>query len=80
MNDQEILACIHGLVAEEHRLRAQRETGELSEDLETARLREVETSLDDLWDLLRRRRALRSAGLDPDTAELPVVSREGVAG
>jgi hypothetical protein len=69
MEDREILDCIRGLVAEEHWLRRQRDRGELSEDVEVRRLSEVERSLDQLWDLLRRRRAMRAAGLDPDIAE-----------
>lgn len=69
MEDREILDCIRGLVAEEHWLRQQRDQGSLSEDVEVRRLSEVERSLDQLWDLLRRRRALRAAGLNPDTAD-----------
>jgi hypothetical protein len=33
-----------------------------------ARLRALEVQLDQLWDLLRQRRARRAAGLDPDLA------------
>lgn len=69
MEDREILDCIRGLVAEEHWLRHQRDEGELREDVEVRRLSEVERSLDQLWDLLRRRRAMRAAGLDPDAAD-----------
>lgn len=68
MEDREILDCIRGLVAEEHWLRHQRDEGQLSEDVEVRRLSEVERSLDQLWGLLRQRRAMRAAGLDPDTA------------
>jgi Protein of unknown function (DUF2630) len=32
------------------------------------RVQELKVSLDQCWDLLRRRRALRGAGLDPDAA------------
>jgi hypothetical protein len=35
---------------------------------EEKRLRALEVTLDQLWDLLRQRRALRSAGRDPDQA------------
>jgi hypothetical protein len=68
MDDREILDCIRGLVAEEHWLRHQRDQGALSEDVGVRRLSEVERSLDQLWDLLRRRRAMRAAGVDPDAA------------
>ncbi len=70
MEDREILEVIHGFVAEEHRLRGMYEQGELSGPDERSRLCEVEAGLDRMWDLLRRRRALRAAGLDPDGAEL----------
>jgi hypothetical protein len=69
MEDREILDCIRGLVAEEHWLRQRRDQGELGEDVEVRRLSEVERSLDQLWDLLRRRRAMRAAGLDPSLAD-----------
>lgn len=69
MEDREILDCITGLVAEERRLRDQRDRGLLSEDVEVLRLSQVEESLDQLWDTLRRRRAMRAAGLDPDSVE-----------
>jgi hypothetical protein len=35
---------------------------------ERARLKTLEEHLDQLWDLLRQRRARRDAGLDPDDA------------
>jgi len=70
MEDREILDCIHALVAEERRLRDERDRGVLSEGVEVARLSQLERELDDLWSLLRRRRARRAAGLDPDTLDL----------
>jgi hypothetical protein len=36
---------------------------------ERSRLRDVEVELDHCWDQLRQRRALRSAGADPDDAD-----------
>lgn len=66
MDDREILDCIRALVAEEHWLRQQRSRGELSEDVDVRRLSEVESNLDQLWALLRRRRAMQAAGLDPN--------------
>jgi hypothetical protein len=65
MDRKEILAHIDELVAEEHRLRG--EGHALGED-DRRRLREAEEHLDQLWDLLRRRDALRRAGQDPDAA------------
>lgn len=69
MEDREILDCIHALVAQERRLRDLRDHGEVSEGFEHQRLIEIEENLDQMWDLLRRRRALRAAGLDPDLVE-----------
>jgi len=71
MEDREILDRIHGLVAESHRLRDLREHGDVTEDAELARLEELEQGIESMWDLLRRRRALRAAGLDPNTGEPP---------
>ena len=45
---------------------AQQAEGSTAEDRQ--RLRELEESLDQCWDLLRRRRAARQAGTDPETA------------
>jgi len=70
MSDESIAARIERLVSEEHVLRA-REQSDTDETLEadTERLRAVEVELDVCWDLLRRRRALRDAGVNPDQAE-----------
>lgn len=69
MEDRTVLRRISDLVDEEHRLRDQVRSGEISSEEERARLREVEESLDQCWDLLRRRRAARAAGEDPDTQQ-----------
>jgi hypothetical protein len=66
MDERAILSDIHGLVDEEHHLRSRLAAGEISTDEEHQRLRELEESLDQCWDLLRRRRAARGAGEDPD--------------
>lgn len=69
MNDTEILKHITELVNEEHELTnlAEQEGG-MSEE-EHARLKSLEIGLDQCWDLLRQRRARRSAGLNPDEAK-----------
>lgn len=67
MDDRTILSRITELVDEEHRLRGHAQQVENSTDEDRARLRELEESLDQCWDLLRRRRAARQAGGDPDT-------------
>lgn len=66
MEDREILDCIRGLVAEAHWLHQQRDTGGLRDDAEILRLSEVERGLDQLWNLLRRRQAMRAAGSQSD--------------
>jgi hypothetical protein len=73
MSDESIATVIESLVAEEHALRTREEADSteperLEEDQQ--RLRAVEVELDRCWDLLRRRRALRDAGADPEEAHL----------
>jgi hypothetical protein len=69
VDDKQIIATIDTLVEEEHQLRARRQSGKMSSDDEAARLRELEESLNQCWDLLRRRRAAREYGTDPEQAE-----------
>jgi hypothetical protein len=69
MDDGQILQRIDALVTEEHDLRSRRLAGEVDSDTERERLRGLEETLDQCWDLLRRRRAQRDAGGDPDSAE-----------
>jgi Protein of unknown function (DUF2630) len=66
-DDPQIHASIEQLVAEEHEL-WQRESDGRASDEDRRRLKAVQVSLDQSWDMLRQRRALRSAGLDPDAA------------
>ncbi|HEV7886816.1 MAG TPA: DUF2630 family protein [Acidimicrobiales bacterium] len=63
MDDQELIHRISQLVDEEHAL--ERSGRELGPD-ELERVRSLEVQLDQCWDLLRRRRARRLAGEDPD--------------
>jgi hypothetical protein len=65
-NDQSVLGHIDQLVKEEERLYAK--NGLTAED--QARLGEVKVALDQCWDLLRQRRALREFGEDPDKAKV----------
>ena len=64
MTDRHILDRIERLVDEERGLH---QSGGL-DDAGERRLREIEIELDEVWDLLRQRRARRAAGLDPDEA------------
>jgi hypothetical protein len=72
-------ATIHGrieeLVAEEHEL-WEREGAGGADDDDRERLREIGHRLDQWFDLLRQRRALRSAGRDPEEAELRDTAQE----
>jgi hypothetical protein len=69
-SDRDIIREIDELVEEEHALeRRSSEEGVPLDDDERIRLRVLEEHLDQLWDLLRQRRARRDAGLDPDDAE-----------
>jgi hypothetical protein len=81
MTDNDALARINELVAEEKALRQQLQHREISESEEHDRLRHVETQLDQCWDLLRQRRALRETGGDPSAAAVrPADEVEGYLG
>ena len=72
MDDQKILTRIEQLVTEEHALQADERERSISEEALAAdreRLTAVSQELDQCWDLLRQRRALRDAGASPDRAE-----------
>ena len=69
MDDKAILARIHELVDDEHALRARVQSGTLTPEEERSKLAEAEIELDRLWDLLRRRRAARANGTNPDAVE-----------
>ena len=69
MSDPQIHASIEQLVAEEHELWERESAGNATED-DHRRLQQVKVSLDQCWDLLRQRRALREAGRDPGAAEV----------
>jgi Protein of unknown function (DUF2630) len=79
--DKDALARIHNLVAEERSLREQLQHGDISASEEHERLRQIETELDQCWDLLRQRRALRDTGGDPREATVrPPDEVEGYLG
>ncbi|HJU04911.1 MAG TPA: DUF2630 family protein [Nitrospiraceae bacterium] len=64
--DQTVLNHIQDLVSEEHRLYEQGALGDKDRD----RLGAIQVELDQCWDLLRQRRALRVSGRDPDEARV----------
>jgi len=65
-NDNSVLNHINQLVGEEERLYAK---DSLSLE-DQQRLSAVKVELDQCWDLLRQRRALREFGEDPDKAKV----------
>ena len=64
--DQSVRKHIETLVNEEHRLRGQ----ESLSDPDHRRLENIQVELDQCWDLLRQRRALREFGKDPNQARV----------
>ena len=60
MADASVLAHIERLAAEEHELFAR----DSLEEAQSKRLAAIQTELDQCWDLLRQRRALREYGQD----------------
>lgn len=78
---QEILDRIRALVEEEKTLRDQRAANQIEGEDERSRLSAIEVELDQCWDLLRQRRALRDAGKDQSDAEVrPASEVEGYIG
>ena len=69
MDDPQIHGTIEQLVAEEHEL-WQRESEGSATEADRQRLQALKVSLDQCWDLLRQRRALREAGRNPSEAEV----------
>ena len=73
MSDGSILTRIERLVGEEQHLRTREQLDRIDKSALAAdrnRLRDVEVELDRCWDLLRQRRARRSAGQDPEAARV----------
>jgi hypothetical protein len=73
MSDESISGRIERLVDEEHALRTREESDSTDGEalaVDRERLDQVKIELDRCWDLLRQRRARRSAGADPDDAEV----------
>ncbi|WP_415975296.1 DUF2630 family protein [Rhodococcus sp. 077-4] len=75
MNEHDIHTKIQQLIATEHKLRTETQSGEIDPDTEKAQLASLEHALDQCWDLLRQRRARIDAGKDPDTATANTVDQ-----
>ena len=75
MDEQDILSHINDLVRAEHELR---DGGHEVGTEEAERLRQIESALDQCWDLLRQRRAHQEFGENPDDSTVrPVATVEG---
>src|SRR5438132_11718080 len=61
MDDAEVLGRINELAREEHELFERESHGKVT-DADRDRLRRLQVTLDQCWDLLRQRRARRAAG------------------
>jgi len=68
VDDQDVIGRINELAHEEHELFQKESAGDISSK-ERERLRWLGVRLDQCWDLLHQRRALRSAGRDPNEAK-----------
>ena len=73
--DKDILSQVNKLVAEEQELRDKLQKRAITASEEHDRLKLVEAALDQCWDLLRQRRALRETGGDPRSAEVRPASQ-----
>ena len=69
MDDTEIIDRINQLAHEEHALFEKESEGDASV-ADRERLKRLEVTLDQCWDLLHQRRARRNAGLDPNEASV----------
>jgi hypothetical protein len=65
-SDQGVLGKIQALVDEEHKLYGSQSL----DDSGLVRLDQIKVELDQCWDLLRQRRALREFGKDPNRAHV----------
>jgi hypothetical protein len=69
VDDKDLIERINELANEEHELFQKESRGEV-DAAERERIEQLQVTLDQCWDLLHQRRARRSAGLDPEDAEV----------
>ena len=69
MDDEGIIERINQLAHEEHALFEKESEGQASAS-DRERMKVLEVTLDQCWDLLHQRRARRDAGLDPEEARV----------
>lgn len=80
-SDSAIHQQISHLIAREHELRESLAAGTISPAEEQSLLHDLEVQLDQAWDLLRQRQALRDAAQDPSRARVrPASEVEGYLG
>ncbi|CAA0114869.1 putative protein [Mycolicibacterium vanbaalenii] len=80
-SDRDILDRVNELISQENELRDKLQHREIDESEEHRRLQSIEVQLDQCWDLLRQRRALRNSGGDPRDAQVrPAGEVEGYLG
>ena len=69
VEDANVLGRINELAHEEHVLWEKESAGEATE-ADRLRLTQIQVTLDQCWDYLNQRRALRDARRDPDAAQV----------
>jgi hypothetical protein len=69
VEDQSVIERINELAREEHELFEKESRGHATDE-DRSRMKRLEVTLDQCWDLLHQRRARREAGLDPDQASV----------
>lgn len=69
MEDEAVFQHINKLAKEEHEIWSKESRGEAT-DADRLRLRRIEVTLDQCWDLLHQRKARRASGLNPDEAQV----------
>jgi len=69
MDDSKVTDRIGELARQEHELFAREAQGKAT-DADRERLKRIQVTLDQCWDLLRQRRAKREFGQNPDEATL----------
>ncbi len=67
-SDEQITEVIERLEEEREALRSRERANDPTLEADAARVEQIRVELDQLWDLLRQRRALRDAGQNPDQA------------
>jgi uncharacterized protein DUF2630 len=69
VEDKTVFHRINELADEEHEIWRKESAGEAT-DADRERLRHLQVTLDQCWDLLQQRKARRAAGLDPSGAQV----------